>query len=164
MKAVIILMAVATVFSLVVAFVVFPALEAEVNRTQASAAYQEQQRLMAQAELERARAVTTTAKGEADALRMSINQPIALLAIPMALLALVAVAVLVLTFMRDRQPRRGPQYYEQYQQPRTVNVLVNGRVETLYVPEGASPAMVAHYFLLAAQNRDLVVWTEGTER
>ena len=165
MKAVIILMAVATVFSLVVAFVVFPALEAEVNRTQASAAYQEQQRLMAQAELERARAVTTTAKGEADALRMSINQPIALLAIPMALLALVAVAVLVLTFMRDRHPRREYQpRYQQYQQPKTIGVLVNGRVETLYVPEGADPAAVAHYFLLAAQNRDLVVWTEGTER
>ena len=166
MKAIIVLIIVATAVSLIVGLVVFPALEAEVNRTRSNAAYQDQQRLLAQAELERARAVTVTAKGEADALRMSINQPIALLAIPMALLALVAVAVLVLTFMRDRQPRREYQspYRTEAARPRTITVLVNGRIETLYVPEGQDPATVAHYFLLAAQNSDLVVWTEGVKR
>lgn len=162
MKAIIVLIIVATVVSLIVGLVVFPALEAEVNRTRSNAAYQDQQRLLAQAELERARAVTVTAKGEADALRMSINQPIALLAIPTALLALVAVAVLVLTFMRDRQPRR--EHQPSYQQAKTISVLVDGRVETLYVPEGQDPSEVAYHFLLAAKNRDLVVWTEGVER
>lgn len=166
MKLLVALVLCSFVISLIVGLVIFPTLESEVNRARANAAYQDQQRLLAQAELERARATTVTAKGEADALRMSINQPIALLAIPMALLALIAVAVLVLTFMRDRQPRREYQspYRTEAARPRTITVLVNGRIETLYVPEGQDPATVAHYFLLAAQNRDLVVRTEGVER
>lgn len=149
-----------------IVFLGFPAMEVELTRAKANSAYAEQQKLLAQAEIERARATTVTAKGEADALRMSINQPIALLAIPMALLVLMAVVVLVLTFMRDRQPRREYQspYRTEAARPRTITVLVNGRIETLYVPEGQDPATVAHYFLLAAQNRDLVVWTEEVER
>ncbi len=162
MKLLVALVLCSFVISLIVGLVIFPTLESEVNRTRANAVYQDQQRLLAQAELERARATTVTAKGEADALRMSINQPIALLAIPMALLALVAVAVLVLTFMRDGQPRR--EHQPSYQQAKTISVLVNGRVETLYVPEGQDPSRVAYYFLLAAKNRDLVVWTEGVEK
>lgn len=159
MKAIVVLMIVATVVSLIVGLVAFPALEAEVNRTRSNASYQEQQKLLAQAELERARAVTVTAKGEADALRMSINQPIALLAIPMALLALVAVAVLVLSFLRQEKRVHQPRQ-EYWQQPRTVTVVLNGKIETLYIPEGQDPSAVVQSFIVAASRigREVAVY------
>jgi uncharacterized membrane protein len=158
-KGFVVLMTVSGIIALIVAFVVFPSLQASVNKAQANAAYAEQQKLLAQAEVEKARALTVTAKGEADALRMSINQPIALLAIPMALLAMVSVVVLVLTFARQkpqpRQERDGP-----HLQARTISVLVDGQLETLYVGQGQDPTEVVQHFLLARASRGLVVWVD----
>jgi hypothetical protein len=158
MKLLIGLVAVSTVIVLVIALVVFPMLEADVNRARSNAAYAEQQKLLAHAEVERARAATVTAKGEADALRMAINQPIALLAIPISLLAVVSVTVLVLTLVRQ-QPRAS-YGQQQYEQPRTVTVLVNGKLETLYVSPGQDPVTVAQHYLNAASSRNLTVWLD----
>ena len=64
MKLLVALVLCSFVISLIVGLVIFPTLESEVNRARANAAYQDQQRLLAQAELERARAGEAGGDGE----------------------------------------------------------------------------------------------------
>lgn len=125
MKGFVILITVSGIVALVVALVIFPSLEANVNKTRASAAYAEQQKLLAQAEIERARAVTVAAKGEADALRMSINQPIAALAIGASFAMMMLVALMVALDAKS-QSKAAPPQGNDYPPLRVVTVLLDG--------------------------------------
>lgn len=155
--------AVVVVAIAVIVLVVFPTLQANVHESAANAAYARQQELLAKAEIERARAAIVSAKGEADALRMSINQPVAIAAIAVFVLAITF--AFVLTSMHMREQKTGQETQPSSQPLKTIMVFVNGKAETLYIPEGADPALLVRQYLLAAENqqRNLVVVDRADE-
>lgn len=152
-------MTVSAIVTVIAVFVIFPVLQADVNRSAADARYAKQQELLARAEIERARAVTVSAKGEADALRMSVNQPVVIVAVGSFALTSVALMILLSMYVMRQMEMESERKAKREKELRnkTVVVYIDGKLETLFVPDGATPALVAQRYLSQFEKRDLVV-------